>query len=125
MTPAHELLLAYLRRAHEQLVTLRRQRDDLQANLRNMRVSRDLWKEKALTYRRRCKSLDSSVRQARHSRDMWKHRALESALVRRGVVDVDVRPRVVARDGGNGLTTGHLGPGGYTISDVTQPVDAP
>ena len=76
MTPAHELLLAYLRRYHDQLVVLRRQRDDLHSNLRNMRISRDLWKEKALMYRQRCKLLDSRLRAARQSRDMWKHRAM-------------------------------------------------
>jgi hypothetical protein len=76
MTPAHELLLAHLRKGHEALVTLRRQRDDLQSNLRNMRISRDLWKEKALMYRYRCKLIDSRLRSMRQSRDMWKHRAL-------------------------------------------------
>jgi hypothetical protein len=76
MTPAHELLLAHLRKYHDQLVALRRQRDDLQSNLRNMRISRDGWKEKALGYRQRCKSLDSRLRSMRQSRDMWKHRAM-------------------------------------------------
>jgi hypothetical protein len=76
VTPAHELLLAHLRRYHDQLVVLRRQRDDLHSNLRNMRISRDKWKEKAVAYRYRCKLLDSRVRAMRQSRDMWRHRAL-------------------------------------------------
>ena len=76
MTPAHELMLAYLRKANDQVHALRRQRDDLHSNLRNMRISRDGWKEKALAYRYRCKLLDSRLRAMRQSRDMWKHRAL-------------------------------------------------
>jgi hypothetical protein len=76
VTPAHELMLAHLRKSHEALVALRRQRDDIQSNLRNMRISRDLWKEKALAYRYRCKLLDSRLRSMRQSRDMWRHRCM-------------------------------------------------
>ena len=76
MTPAQELMLAHLRKMHDQLAVLRRQRDDLRSNLRNMRLSRDGWKERALEYRQRCKSLDSRLRSMRASRDLWRHRAL-------------------------------------------------
>lgn len=128
MTPAHELMLAYMRKANDQVVALRRQRDDLQSNLRNMRISRDKWKEKSLAYRYRCKLLDSRLRAARQSRDMWRHRALvaweELAAVRRGVVDVDVWPRMVTADEGDGLPALDLRPGGDAVGDVAQPVVA-
>lgn len=129
MTPAHELMLAYMKKANDQVVALRRQRDDLHSNLRNMRISRDGWKAKALTYRQRCKLLDSRVRAARQSRDMWKHRALAAwedlALVRRGVVEVNVRSGMVGADGGDGVPALHLRADGNVRLDVADPVHAP
>ena len=69
MTPAHELMLAYLRKANEQVAALRRQRDDLLSNLRKMEVSRDAWKEKAKSRRLALKAMTAS-------RDHWRHRAM-------------------------------------------------
>ena len=69
MSAATDLLIAYLRKATEQLAEVRQQRDDLRCNLRNMRISRDLWRERAKRYRLRAQSLKAS-------RDHWRHRAL-------------------------------------------------
>jgi hypothetical protein len=122
MNPASELLLAYLRKAQDQVVTLRRQRDDLQSNLRNMRISRDQWREKAKARRLALKNMSAS-------RDLWRHRALtasaELGLVRRGVVEVNVRRSMVGRDLRDDLSPLHPLADGEVRLDVPDPVDAP
>lgn len=76
MTPAHELLLAHLRNAHQRCADYKERVDSLTNTLKRCRESRDEWKRRALLYRRQKDQLRNRLRDARASRDMWKHRAL-------------------------------------------------
>ena len=116
MTPAHELLLAYLRRANERCSELKTVADNLRSELNYARKSRDAWKEKAKARRLALKHMTAS-------RDLWRHRAMSAAVGVR-VVEVDVRPRVIARDQRDGLPPADLGTGGDAVGDVAQPVVA-
>ena len=64
-----KLMTAHLRKMHEQLGELRRQRDDLLSSLRKMEASRDAWREKAKSRRLALKAMTAS-------RDLWRHRAM-------------------------------------------------
>jgi hypothetical protein len=69
MTPASELLLAYLRRATDRNVELKKVADNLRSELNYARKSRDAWKKKAKARRLALKNMTAS-------RDLWRHRAL-------------------------------------------------
>lgn len=121
MTPAHELLLAYLRKATERNAELKAIADNLRSELSYARKARDQWREKAKARRLALKSMTAS-------RDLWRHRAMtasaELRLVRRGPVEVNVRRGVVGRDGGDDLAALDSLADGEVRLDVPDPVDA-
>ena len=69
MTPAHELMLAHLRRSHERCVELKAVADNLRSELNYARKARDAWREKAKQRRLALKAMTAS-------RDLWRHRAM-------------------------------------------------
>jgi hypothetical protein len=78
VTPAHELMLAHLRRAHERCTELKTVADNLRSELNYARKSRDEWREKAKKRRLALKAMTAS-------RDLWRHRA----MTRQGEIHAD------------------------------------
>jgi hypothetical protein len=126
VTPAHELMLAYLRKASERNADLKDRVDSLTNTLKRCRESRDEWKRRAILYRKQKDALRNRLRDARASRDLWKHRALIASAAPLGrPVKMDVRAGMIGGDGGDGLPTLHSLANGEVRLDVADPVGAP
>jgi hypothetical protein len=76
VTPAQELMLAYLTKAQERNAQLKVRAESLANTLKRTRESRDEWKRRAILYREQKDALRNRLRDARASRDLWRHRAM-------------------------------------------------